>query len=106
MKETHTTSTEENKMRCTQATLKAFGVDSCPMTGGGVMEALTANGFSVEMITLSDNGLRSCVESLKGSYYLFSDGHAMALIDGVLTDTSQRKITNRIKVVGVVKVTK
>lgn len=101
-------------MRCTQATLEAFGIIGvAPIHGTGVVENLKAAGFSVEPLFdttddyLNPVGLKDYINSHStGSFYIMSDGHAMALVDGKLTDTSERKISNRIKVVGACRVVK
>lgn len=99
-------------MRCTQATLEAFGIFGvCPRTGIGMLEALKAAGFKIRyentetMKQYGEEGLRSFIESHPtGSYYLCSEGHAMALVNGKLTDASRRKVTNKIKVWAAVEV--
>lgn len=99
-------------MRCTQATLQALGIfGKCPKTGTGVLEALKDAGFKIRyentetMKQYGEQGLRDFIETHQtGRYYLCSEGHAMALVNGRLTDTSQRKVTNRIKVWAAVEV--
>lgn len=94
-------------MRCTQATLEALGIhDRCPKNGLGVVDAILEAGYKI-IVASGDRpiGLKDFIDShLSGRYYLVSDEHAMALIDGQLTDTSFRRITNRIKVVGAVEI--
>lgn len=93
-------------LRCTEATLRAFGVDGvCPVHGTGVLQALREAGYkwdplpSEEWVTEGgwgrDDGGRPLGVTLgefvrshpHGAYYLMTLGHAMALIDGNLTDT-------------------
>jgi len=83
-------------MRCTQATLESFCIYGvCPLYGVGVLSELRKH-FTCTPVD-GMHGLKD-VMTWQGSYYLFTNDHAMALIDGVLTDTSHRKISNRIKV--------
>lgn len=93
-------------MRCTQATLEALGVHGkCPQFGTGVLEALKAAGLRCRMMDISSVGLRTFIETHRsGRYYLCSEGHAMALVNGNLTDTSERKVTDRIKIWAAVEV--
>jgi hypothetical protein len=93
-------------MRCTQATLEALGVyGKCPQFGTGVVEALKGAGYKLRMLEIERTGLRAFIEAHRtGRYYLASEGHAMALVDGTLTDTSERAISNRIKVWGAFEV--
>lgn len=100
-------------MRCTQATLEALGIyGKCPIHGTGVLEAITGAGRKYQFVETVESrhygtqvGLRTFIEQHPaGSYYLCSEGHAMALVDGKLTDASERKISNRIKVLCAVEV--
>ena len=91
--------------RCTQATLEALGIFGiCPMTGAGVVSAMAARYKAIPMDVDGTMGLFDFIAANQyGKFYLASKGHAMALVDGVLTDTSKRRITNRIKIVLAVK---
>jgi hypothetical protein len=99
-------------MRCTQATLEALGIrGECPIYGVGVVQAIKKAGYRTRIVdeTVDDYlqpvGLKTFIEQHQtGRYYVMSAGHAMALVNGVLTDTSERKISDRIKVVGAVEV--
>lgn len=98
-------------VRCTQATLEAFGIfGKCPLSGIGVIDALRE---VYKLKILEDIGktmganitVKKFVEThMTGRYYITTDGHAMALIDGVLTDTAGRGLDRR-HVYIVVKVT-
>lgn len=94
--------------RCTQATLEALGVmGKCPKTGLGVIEALCNAGLRIRTLPEEKyrRGLRDFIADHQvGRFYICSEGHAMALVDGRLTDTSRRAITNRIKVLGAVRI--
>ena len=92
-------------MRCTQATLEALGIFGvCPMTGAGVMSAMSKVYKTIPMDIEWNTGLADFVAAHQsGKYYIASKGHAMAVVDGKLTDTSYRNVTNRIKVVLAVK---
>ena len=107
-------------VRCTEATLRALGVEGkCPKHGTGVLEALTDAGYkwrpfgmtgvfgdqAREEMTWNGRTLRAFVKVHPvGRYYLSTAGHAMALIDGVLTDTTERGIDGR-RLTGIIEVT-
>jgi hypothetical protein len=93
-------------MRCTEATLRALGViGKSPQYGAGVLQALSEHGYRLQHLTTDTVGLRTFMAGHPtGRYYLASAGHAMALVDGVLTDTSERAISDRIKVWAAVQI--
>lgn len=92
--------------RCTQATLEALGIHGeCPLHGTGVLEAIQRAGYGYDdpggdwtvgyQITLAQ-----AIERFpQGRYYLSGNGHAMALVDGVLTDTAGGGYRRRVNVV-------
>lgn len=89
-------------VRCTQATLEAFGIfGKCPIYGTGVLQALQEV-YKIKLWedlgkTVGKNiTVKKFVETHPtGRYYLSTDRHAMALIDGVLTDTAGRGLDRR-----------
>lgn len=95
-------------MRCTQATLEALGVyGRCPQYGTGVLEALIGAGLRTRIHDVPQGGLglRTVIQARPhGRWYLCSQGHAMALVDGVLIDTSERRVSDRIKVWAIVEI--
>lgn len=90
--------------RCTQATLEALGIyGECPLTIGGVLEAIQCAGYSYNDPMGDPYGthitLAQAIERFpKGRYYLSGKGHAMALVDGVLTDTAGGGYRRRVDV--------
>lgn len=93
-------------MRCTQATLAAFGVEGCPRHGTGVMGALQDASYILlpfgtgvtweEDMKWIGRTVRAFVKAHPlGDYHLSTREHAMALRDGVLTDTSARGADGR-----------
>lgn len=95
-------------VRCTQATLSALGVHGkAPRTGAGVITALIDAGM--KCCPVEHEGqirLRAFVRAhSRGRYYVFTRNHAMALVDGQLTDTEGRGPDGRI-VLGAVEIQK
>ncbi len=92
--------------RCTNETLEAFGIrETEPVIGGlGVRKAFNDNGFDLRLVQDEDvfaeqPRLKKFIEEHpEGSFYIMTDQHAMALIDGKLTDFAGG--TGRRKVVG------
>jgi hypothetical protein len=97
-------------MRCTTAALKALGINEghangkYARTGADVLERIIRSGytprpvvssvvtrFERKIIRLSD----FVEQHPKGSYYISTHGHAMALIDGRLIDTTERGADGR-----------
>jgi hypothetical protein len=99
-------------MRCTQATLEAFGIQGvCPIHGAGVTQALVSNGYKFRVSpwyfdrAFSDPKLGDFIKDHPtGAYVLSTASHSMALIDGVLTDTAQG--TGRRKLLYALEITK
>jgi hypothetical protein len=88
-------------MRCTQATLEALNIKGkCPKTGAGVIQAIRDAGLRYRVCDELYNRKVTTVQQfvashLTGKYYLSTAGHAMALVDGQLTDTTGRGIDRR-----------
>lgn len=87
-------------MRCTQATLEALGIyGKCPLTGLGVIEAIQDSGKKYSL-RLQQVTVGYALKHLdKGSYYLSGCGHAMALVNGVLTDTAEGGVKRKVDVI-------
>jgi hypothetical protein len=84
--------------RCTQATLEAFKIIGLkPLTNLDVIKALTDHKWKTEMMdeVRGHTVDRFVKEHTKGDYYLATQNHAMALRDGVLTDTTGQGADNR-----------
>jgi len=79
-------------MRCTQATLEALNIfGECPTYGTGVIEALKKHKKEFRVVEDHAKTLRSFVrENEIGSFYLTVAGHAIACVNGILTDTTER----------------
>jgi hypothetical protein len=95
-------------MRCTQATLEALGVKGvCPRTGTGVIGALTDAGIKWKPIVLDryPTVQKFVKDNPKGSFYLSTRGHAMALVDGELIDT-ELKGPNKRKLQAIIEIIK
>lgn len=90
-----------SSVRCTQATLRAFGIEGkIPKTGSGYLEYLVLNGFKCTRILLPNlrmrdipvtNGIR-----MHRDYLINTHNHAMALINGILIDTEYKGFDKRI----------
>lgn len=82
-------------MRCTRATLEALGVfNKCPVFGTGVIQYIQESGLKWKIIDLPTNRhmtvQRFVKENPVGDFYITTNGHAMALVNGELTDTTNR----------------
>lgn len=83
--------------RCTNLAFEAL-TGLCPtaeiVDGGQFLEMITEAGYGyAAMYDLNGLTLRQLVERpevQQGSFYLFTSGHALALVDGVLTDAEER----------------
>ena len=84
-------------MRCTNATLKAFGIEVSHdvIHGAGVVSLLQRNGYSLEVPSWWDDRAFSQPKLSEfiaahptGSYVVVTANHSMALIDGRLIDTA------------------
>lgn len=83
--------------RCTNVAFEAL-TGLCPteeiVDGGQFLEMITKAGYGyAAMYDLNGLTLRQLVERpevQQGSFYLFTSGHALALVDGVLTDAEER----------------
>lgn len=97
----------QSSARCTEATLKAFGVEGIPTQGSGCLEFLTNAGFILTRVQVNGVKLFNTEHSLctmsklnnifKGSliwkgynYIVLTPGHAMAIVDGILIDTEHK----------------
>ena len=86
--------------RCTQATLRAFGIIGIPRTGSGCLEYLKQAGFRcTEIKRLQGRSLKQFQRDkvspnplfrLTGSYLINTPGHAIAVINGTLVDTERK----------------
>lgn len=90
----------QSSERCTEATLRAFGIEGIvPTKGSGCVGVLIRRGFELRSIRiegyfrLSDLGK---VLSDKRNYLIFTPGHAMAYVGGCLIDTANLPITAKI----------
>ncbi len=83
--------------RCTQATLRAFGIEGYPHYGSGCLEYLTQNGYKLqELQHHRGRKLRQASMFRKDLSFLISTkGHAMALINGILVDTERKGFDSR-----------
>jgi hypothetical protein len=82
-------------MRCTQATLEALGIfGKCPYYGTGVIQAIQESGLKWKIVDLPTNRRMTVQRFVKenpiGEFYITTKGHAMALVNGKLTDTTHR----------------
>ena len=93
----------EADMRCTEATLRAFGIEGvCPITGLEVTHALTAAGYKwrvvgseIEDLPVPKTVRRFAEKYPRGCFYISTNRHAMALTNGKLTDTTARGLDKR-----------
>lgn len=75
--------------RCTQATLRAFGIEGYPHYGPGCLNYLTRAGFRLENVKEArGKSLANFNFDWGKKYLIFTKGHAMAHINGFLVDTS------------------
>lgn len=101
-------------MRCTNATAAALGAPSRDtiVHGSDLLSHLSANGLRWSPVGEPDSPWIPWTGTLgafrrqytSGSYVVMTSGHAMALIDGQLTDTADG--TNRRRVFAAYKVTR
>ncbi len=84
-------------MRCTQATLEALGIKGkSPKSGMGVVEAIQKSGCQYRLYDGQERTVKQFIKTHStGKYYLSTNGHAMALVDGKLTDTTGRGADGR-----------
>src|SRR5579872_4129670 len=77
----------ESTLRCTQATLEALGIHGkCPKNGLDLVSIIMEAGYKLSVPSgVRPIGLKDFIETHPvGRFYLVSDEHAMALVDGVL----------------------
>lgn len=95
--------------RCTETVLMQFGVfGKRPQTGLGVLEALMNNGWTYRHVEVDGEPFRGTVKQFydrfkEGKFYIASQGHAMAMIDGLLVDAEGRGPDGR-KIIGAFEV--
>ena len=99
-------------LRCTNAAFEALTGQQAPVEirdGGELLETLGKVGFTYAHVDFQRNApLRSVLADpalQQGSFYLFTSGHALAYVDGVLTDTEERGADGR-RVLGVYRITR
>ncbi len=82
--------------RCTEATLRAFGITGIPLTGSGCLSYLTAAGYTLTEVT-NITGVRLDRFRFDPTkrYLVNTRGHAMAVINGLLIDTMRRSFDSR-----------
>lgn len=85
----------KTSVRCTHATLRAFGIDKVPTTGSGCLNYLVAAGYSVKAISCNGVLLKQFKYDPNKSYLLNTKHHAMALIYGTLVDTQNLGMDGR-----------
>lgn len=100
----------QDSRRCTETVLNQFGIfGKTPRTGDGVIAALVKAGWALRSTGWSgDTPFRGtvrqfCEERPTGRFYFATDGHALALIDGLLVDSSGKGPDDR-QVIGAVEV--
>lgn len=96
-----------NASRCTEATLRAFGIDAIPKFGSGVLGQLKENGFKCTPIKQPKYDLKrfknwmdrypspGSKEYYNDNYLIYTKGHAMAVIEGHLIDTERKGWNSR-----------
>jgi len=83
-------------IRCTQATLEALGIPGkSPKTGLGVVQEISKAGHKYRVLHDKSTVRKFVKEHPKGKYYFWTSGHAMALVDGKLTDTMEEGLNLR-----------
>lgn len=99
----------ESLDRCTNAAFEAI-TGQCPrfeiVDGGHFLSLLKDVGFGYEVlgrVAPTVSALMKMPEYQTGLYYFFTSGHAMALVDGVLTDTEERGPDGR-RIIGVYRI--
>lgn len=97
MNQTPTYRSAPHAPRCTNATVEAL-TGTMPskllLYGTSVLQALSELGYDVEFMPYEHKAYKTLrglsKNPPKGSWYLVTSGHALALVDGVLTDTEDR----------------
>lgn len=90
-----------NASRCTEATLRGFGIDEIPHFGSGCLEYLKHHDYNLELITFLSGKTMRRVQQWKeqndptGSFFIQTKGHAMAIVDGFLIDTERKGYDGR-----------
>ena len=86
-------------MRCTNATVAALGIpaESPLMYGTSVLSHIVKSGLCWDDALPAPCTLgRFIKDHPHGSYYICTNGHAMALVDGKLTDTERGGMRRRV----------
>ena len=87
---------ESSSSRCTEATLKAFGINGCiPKFASGCLQWLTLSKYKIIKLEYTPKTLKDFKYDLTKSYFINTRGHAMALIQGILIDTEKKGFDNR-----------
>lgn len=86
--------------RCTQATLLGFGITGYPFQGSGCLEYLKNNRFVTTPVRfdrpiVTMEFFRRRLIDLGADYLIFTKGHAMSVIQGILIDTDTNKWDGR-----------
>lgn len=82
--------------RCTEATLKAFGITAIPQTGSGCLSYLTAAGYTLtEIQNVTGVRLDRFRFDPTKKYLVNTRQHAMAVINGLLVDTMRKSFDSR-----------
>lgn len=86
--------------RCTQATLRAFGIEGYPHYGTGTLQFLAGAGFIEVRIslptTITMKHFHKYYMNSSKNYLINTKGHAMACIGGVLVDTERKGWDRRV----------
>lgn len=86
-----------NSSRCTQATLLAFGIKGYPFYGPGCLNYLRKDGYETkEDQDQKGRALSECIFQGGVNYIIFTKGHVMAYVDGLLVDTMKKNLDGRI----------
>lgn len=93
-----TAKTQTPAQRCTEAVLRAFGIYGVrPESLIDLLRHLNTSGRKVEQINAQGYSLWSFrATHPTGNYVIITSGHAIALIDGRLTDTASKSGGTRV----------
>jgi hypothetical protein len=93
---------EQTSSRCTEATLRAFGIeDAIPQQGSGCLEHLKQAGFQLKPVMFVPSTMKKLkyfitYQIKSDNYLILTKGHAMAFVDGHLIDTELKGFDNRV----------
>lgn len=83
--------------RCTQATLRSFGIDAWPEFASGVIGHLHAGGFHTLKIELPEMTVAQFLKLYtEGKYIVFTSDHVFAIHNGIPVDTAHGRDNKRI----------